>query len=208
VLHVQGGGTVNLSGVTGVANLTFAGHDTVDLTNADFTGTAGLIVVTDLGGNNTIDGAAVTGSHNLIIHGASGDTLTAGGGDNFLVAGAGSEILIGGGATGFELTSATGKATIQRFSATADQLVFSDAAFNLGVDDGKGKNLTTPEQLAASVFSSAANGTFASTQNRFAYNTSTGVLYYSADGKNADRVSIATLSGHPGLKAQDLFFLS
>jgi len=205
VLHVQGSGRVDLSGVSGIANFTFAGGDTVKFTNADFTGTSGLIVVTDLGGGNTIDGSAITGNHNLIVHGAAGDTLTGGGGSNFLVAGGGAEKLIGGsGDTGFALTSATGKATIQRFSAAGDQIVFSDAAFNLGIDDGKGSG--TPEQLAARVFSANSSGSFASAQNRFAYDSATGVLYYSPDGKNADKVSVAVLSGHPTLKAQDLFF--
>ena len=62
--------------------------------------------------------------------------------------------------------------------------------------------------MAASVFSANTNGTFANAQNRFAYNSATGVLFYSADGKNADKVAVATLSGHPTLKSQDLYFFA
>jgi len=213
VLQITGPGTtLNLSKVSGFDYVTVAAGSSgnaMTLGNGNFADTSGLIVVTDLGSGNRINGAAIGAgaNRNLIIHGASGDTLTGGGGTNFLVAGAGLETLIGGtGDTGFALTSATGKATIQRFTATDDQLVFSDAAFNLGADEGQGG--ASPQQLAASVFSSATNGTFANAQNRFAYNAGTGVLYYSADGKNADKVSVAVLSGHPTLKSQDLYFLA
>jgi Ca2+-binding RTX toxin-like protein len=202
--HVQGFDFITLaSGSNG---------NSMTLGNGNYTGTDGLIVVTDLGINNTIDGSAITGSstRNLIVYGgASGDQLFGGGGSNFLVAGsAGSVMTAGAGATGFELTSAASRSTIKGFNISSDQIVFSDAGFDLGANEGQGAGLPGPTQLTASVFSSNTNGTFANAQNRFAYNASTGALLYSPDGKSADAVTVAVLTNHPHLNANNLYFFA
>jgi Ca2+-binding RTX toxin-like protein len=65
------------------------------------------------------------------------------------------------------------------------------------------------QAIAKSLFSPDTNGSFATTANRFAYNTKTGVLFYDADSSGKAHASqrIATLTNHPTLTATDLFFI-
>jgi Ca2+-binding RTX toxin-like protein len=98
--------------------------------------------------------------------------------------------------------------------ASNDELVFSNAGFNLGVDNGKSKgsfgfdHLQPPHPIDASLLSPNTNGTFATTGNRFAYNQSTGQLFYDAQGSTAGSTvhQVATLTNHPTLTAANLFF--
>jgi Ca2+-binding RTX toxin-like protein len=131
-----------------------------------------------------------------------------------MIGGPGLDTLTGGsGADLFLFTSPGTPAaptpdTVTDFSHALDLLCFSDAAFNLGVDEGLGKAAGQP--IAASLFSTATNGTFATAANRFAYNTSTGGLYYDADGTNSASASqlVATLTNHAIVTASDLSFVA
>ncbi|HEU0155837.1 MAG TPA: hypothetical protein VFQ82_07180, partial [Stellaceae bacterium] len=93
------------------------------------------------------------------------------------------------------------------FAHGLDKIVFRDAGFNLGADDGRGT--AAPQRIAPSLFSPRTDGSFATAANRFAYDTKTGVLFYDADGTGAAHASqrIAALTNHPTLAAADLFFV-
>jgi Ca2+-binding RTX toxin-like protein len=82
------------------------------------------------------------------------------------------------------------------------------AASDLGVDDGKGTS--TLRQIAASLFSTSANGTFTNANQRFAYNQSTGNLYYDARGNQASSTVQpgAHFANAPHLTAASLYFIS
>jgi Ca2+-binding RTX toxin-like protein len=85
--------------------------------------------------------------------------------------------------------------------------VFSDAGFNLGLDEGKGT--ATPQKLAASVFSTRTNGTMATKADRFAYNAGTGALFYDPDGSGTRSAAtqVASLLHDPHISVADLFFI-
>ena len=65
------------------------------------------------------------------------------------------------------------------------------------------------QPIATTLFSPDTNGSFATTANRFAYNTKTCGLFYDADGSGKADASqrIATLTNDPTLTAGDLFFI-
>lgn len=134
-----------------------------------------------------------------------------GGGADILTAGQHAK-LTGGGADQFVFatpgsTASPDANTITDFAHGRDRIVFRDAGFALGIDEGKGT--ASPQPIANSLFSPDTNGAFATTANRFAYNTETSVLFYDADGAGTAHASqpIATLTTHPTLTAGDLFFI-
>ena len=65
-------------------------------------------------------------------------------------------------------------------------------------------------QPRKTTFRQITDGTFAATTNRFAYDTSTGKLYYDAQGSASGSTSslIAELTNKPHLTAANLFFTS
>jgi Ca2+-binding RTX toxin-like protein len=95
---------------------------------------------------------------------------------------------------------------ITDFAHGSDRIAVSDAGFRLGLT----KTGTAPQRLPSALFSPAANGTFDRPGERFAYNGSSGALYFDADGNGAShpRQLVAVLSGHPSVTASDLFFVS
>jgi hypothetical protein len=67
------------------------------------------------------------------------------------------------------------------------------------------------QHLAASVFVANSTGTFTNAGQRFAYNTMTGALSYSATGSGSASSAVVVLSGHPSLSAGasgQIFFTS
>jgi hypothetical protein len=70
--------------------------------------------------------------------------------------------------------------------------------------------MLTPQAIASSLFSTSTTGTFISTSQRFAYNQSTGNLYYDSQGnKTGSTVQlVAHLTNDPKLTAANLFFIS
>jgi autotransporter passenger strand-loop-strand repeat protein len=209
---IAGGGTASDTVIAGNGNDTVSlgqGNNTVILGSGNDSVTVG-------DGNNTI---TIVGSAN------STDTIKAGSGNNTLYLGAGHEtVSLGNGNNTLILTTGTydvsaGKGTdlfvfagpqalLDMSFASNDELVFRATGFDLGADNGLGTGI--PQPVAASLFSSHTDGTFATPDNRFAYNASTGVLYYDAPGSTPGSIAfaIADLTNHPHLSAANLFFTS
>jgi ELWxxDGT repeat protein len=178
-----------------VENLILAGAGAVNgagnaLANA-ITGNAANNVLSGGGGNDTLNGAA------------GADTLIGGGGRDKATGGAGDDSFW---FTSPGTLSSPNVMEITDFAHGADRLVFEDAGFNLGVDEGRGTAVV--QLMNPALFSTHTDGTFATAGNRFAYNSSTGSLFYDADGSGnkSSAELIAKLDHQPTLTASDLFF--
>jgi hypothetical protein len=211
LLQLSAAGLVDVAGVSGVEFYTLAGGgaNTVVLHDANLTGLVTLGVQAGAAGD-TLDASAVTSALTqvFLFGGAGSDTLTGGGGSTMIYSGGGADLLIGGsGNDAFGFSSAD-SATIQGFQAGTDVIFFSDAAFDLGVNEGQGASVGFA-RIDPSLFSGNTDGTFATANERFSFDTATGHLFYAEDGSATLPGAIelvATLSGIASLSAFDLLF--
>lgn len=149
------------------------------------------------------------GSANVILGGSGNDKLSGGGGNDILLGDAGNDTLTGG--TGVDLLvggagndvfvfnaaiRASNADVIDGFSTGLDDLRFNNAIFTkIGKDGAMSANA-----FAAGNFTSGQD-----TSDRLIYNTSTGQLFYDADGSKAGgSVLVATLADAPTLLAADI----
>ena len=197
-------GTLKVTGFSGFETIRLAngGADSLTLTNANFTGVSGATIHV-LGGaaGNTVNDSAVTGTNKLVF--------TGGVGNDIIVAGAVTTMTGGAGANRFTFAH-IGTNGITDFGASAsNKIVLRKSGFNLGADQTLATG--TPQHLLASVFVANSTGSFTTTGQRFAYNTTTGALRYSANGSGSASSAVVVLSGHPSLSAGasgQLFFTS
>jgi hypothetical protein len=196
-------GVVNAAGVSGVEHyvLTNGGPNQLTLGDANFAGVTGqTITVSGGNGGDTLSAAGLSPhNHAILIGGGGGDTFIAGLHTTMTETVNFNPTV---NPNRFEFTTPGTAATpdnnvITNFSEFTDVLVFSDLTFNLGIDQGKGTS--TPQTIDQSLFSSHTNGTFDTPNSRFAYDTSTGGLYYDAGGSSTTgaRQLVGTLAGHP-----------
>ena len=141
-------------------------------------------------GNDTVDGAA------------GNDTLIGGTGNDRLAGGTGTDSMTGGAGLDSFVFSEAGTANADRitdFVSASDKVALDDAGFvnigalgNFAAGDGR--------------FWAAAGATSGHDANdRVIYNTSTGSLYYDADGSGAGAAQlIATFTGNPAIAATDI----
>lgn len=188
------GVTVNLSITTqqdtgGAGKDTLTGFERLYGGKGDdtLTGTDGTNRIIGMNGADTINGL---GGNDLISGERGNDTLTGGAGtDKFL----------------FRTPPAPGDAdTITDFShAEGDTIV-------LGASTYSGIGAKPGSVLSADAFYQAAGAeTAQDADDRIIYDTTSGKLYYDADGLGgAGPVIIATLQGHPALLASDILFVS
>lgn len=164
-----------------------------------------------LGGNDTL--IARHAENTVTARGGDGDDTLLGMGNDVLLSGdAGNDLLAGGG--GF--SSMTGGAGADTFffdsvpgDVAADEQI---ADFASGVDAIRLDALVMPALGASGDFAAsdarfAANstGTAQDSSDRVVYNTSSGTLWYDADGSGSGAaLLIATLQGAPGLAATDI----
>jgi Ca2+-binding RTX toxin-like protein len=152
-----------------------AGQEVEWLSTADNAGTAAI----DLTGN------------------ALGQILVGNAGANILDGGAGADTLIGGaGADNFRFATALGGGNVDvvaDFVSGTDKVALDDAIFTA---------IGAPGALAAGAF---ATGTAAGdADDRIVYNSTTGQLFYDADGNGGGgAILFATLTGAPTLAASD-----
>jgi hypothetical protein len=168
-------------------------------------GIAGIGIALDDQFNNTVVNFGT-------ISGADRPAIAFGGGNDLLIVEAGAVfhgvVDLGAGANVIEFEKAgTIHFSIGDFGASStNKLVFSDRGFKLGVAGAT----SSPKPLPPSLFNADSTGKFTTTSQRFAYDTTTGRLFYDARGSAtpASRELVVTLGGHPHLAAGDLFFVS
>ena len=151
-------------------------------------------------GNDTLVGR---GGDDSLKGGLGADRLLGGDGNDLLIGGAGNDTLTGGlGSDAFVLDSLP--SANARFDTVVD---FAAAADKLRLDDDVFAAFTVGVALTASQFVSGAGITTAqTTDQRIAYNTTTGALYYDADGAGGvGAVQFAVLGSttHPALSVGD-----
>jgi Ca2+-binding RTX toxin-like protein len=211
-LLLLGGASGSLAGISGVENyvLGSAGSNSVSLNDSNVAGLASFGIQAGASGDS-IDASAITDLNaKLYLLGSAGDdTMTGGAGADVLVSGGGHDILAGGaGADAFGL-SADAIATIQDFLSGTDALVFSDAQFDLGANEGTGATVGF-DRLDPSAFSTTNDGTFTNAGQRFAYNAASHELLYAAHGSAslpAETHVVAELIGVASLDSHGFFFI-
>ena len=161
--------------------------------------------ITGNAGANLLTGTAFD---DILAGCAGNDTLTGGDGNDTLIGGKGNDRLTGGdGSDCFvfntDPNASSNKDTITDFQSGTDTLQFSKAIFTgLGAIEG---------ELSADQFWSGAGVVKAhDSSDRIIYNTSTGALYYDADGTGSiAAVQVAIIgTSHPVLLASDFHIIS
>jgi Ca2+-binding RTX toxin-like protein len=183
-------------------------------------------------GSNTM---TLGNGNDTVLLGGGQDAITLGNGNNFVLAGSGAAVvkfgsgndigMAGSGEERFELSSgdyqlflgpnlgiahfdsAAGYAAIFGFNPQVDRLWFATNGFDLGIDSATAT--ISPKQLDSALLSANSAGTFDGVDNRFAYDSATGQLFYDAQGSapGSHVQLIATLYGAPQLTAANLFYL-
>ena len=155
---------------------------------------------------NTLNNLLIANNVNSNLYGLAGDDILKGGtGNDYLDGGIGNNILEGGaGSDRFGLNAANqGLNTINDFVTGADKLVLSVANFGGGLI---ANTSVSNDQILIGVGASAATSDI----QRFIYNSSTGALYFDADGNgtNSSAFQIAKLNGNAGLSAGDIWSMN
>jgi hypothetical protein len=158
-----------------------------------------------LTGNAGTNGLTGTGYADRISGGAGDDTLNGGAGNDTLIGGAGNDSLTGGSGSDYFVfdtapNATSNKDTITDFTSGTDKIQLSKAVMT-----ALGSTLGT---LATGQFWSGASVTAGHDgDDRIVYNTTTGALYYDADGSGggaAVQIALLGTSTHPSLLYTDL----
>ena len=176
-----------------VENLTLSGSAAIDGTGNTLdnvlTGNAANNALSGLDGNDTLSG------------GLGNDTLQGGNGNDRLSGGTGNDVLNGGAGTDTFVFDTAPNAlanldTVQDFTSGSDKLSFSRAVF---------AGFTATGAMSVDAFWSGAGVNAAhDATDRLIYNTTTGALWYDADGTGATAaVQVAVLTGAPTLAFTD-----
>jgi Ca2+-binding RTX toxin-like protein len=186
--------TVSYTLSAGVEVETLAAANQPGTAAIDLTGNEIAQIILGTNGANTLSGG--DGADQLVGFGGN-DILLGGSGGDLLNGGAGSDVLNGGqGADLFVFADALGATNVD---AIQD---FATGADKISLDHGIFTGLSTGALAAGAL----AIGTAAQdADDRIIYDSTTGNLYYDADGNGAGAaVLFATLSGHPALAASDI----
>ncbi|WP_225009724.1 DUF642 domain-containing protein [Novosphingobium percolationis] len=155
-------------------------------------------------GKLALDGSG-NDSANVLIGNANANHLSGLGGDDRIVGGKGLDVLTGGtGADTFAFDtkpSNSNRDTITDFTHGEDRLTFSLTVF---------KGFAATGAVDAGAFWAGAGVDAAhDADDRLIYNTTTGTLWYDADGNGkAKAVQVALLEGHPTLDFTDLLVVA
>jgi Ca2+-binding RTX toxin-like protein len=190
--------TANSGGIDSVySSVTFSLNTTnaAAVENLYFTGTSNRN-----GTGNALDNTLVGNSGNNSLNGNSGnDVIDGGAGTDVLIGGIGNDTLTGGTGTDFFLfdsqPSVSNVDVITDFNVADDTIRMENAVYTL---------LTNTGTLATGNFRASATGTAADGNDYILYNTTTGALFYDADGSGAGAaVQFAVVQGTPALTAAD-----
>jgi Ca2+-binding RTX toxin-like protein len=185
------------------------GKNTLTLTDAAFTDTAGMITIDDGNAGNLVDASTLSSGHSIVVHAGGGaNVLTGGAGNDVFFAGGNTTMTGSGGANEF-VFGAAGNNLIKDFAASStNELVFSDAGFNLGLSGAS----STPTQMTAAevatLFTFNTTGKFGNPSRRFAYDTKNGELFASSNGSSGAEHLVATLSDHAAIAPSQLFLIT
>jgi serralysin len=183
---VTGGGTNG----TGSAHLTSIERLITGAFNDSLTGSSGDDFLDGRGGNDTLAGG---GGSDTLIGGAGNDVLR-GDGNDVLNGGAGADSFVFAAAPG-----ALSGGAIADFTTASDKIALDHAAFTA---IGAVGNFAAGD---ARFFAAAGAVAGHDADDRVIYNTTTGALYYDADGSGAGAAQqITVLSGHPALASTDM----
>ena len=186
----------------------------INMYNAVAGSTSGELSVTGTGFGETLNASSFTGngSNGLTLNGGSGDDnivgtgfvdiITGGNGADVITAGAGSDNITGGaGSDTFVFNSVSGADTIVDYTVADDSIQLSKAIFTGLGDIGA---------LSSDEFISGAGLTVADDEtHRIVYDTTSGNLYYDADGFGGDAaVQIATFTGTPDLLSSEFAIIA
>src|SRR3954469_612223 len=188
-----------------------AGFDTLDFGTAKSAIVVDLTAGTLVGGGETGGSASLTsiesaigGAFNDRLSGSAGaDSLDGGAGNDTLDGRGGNDSLTGGvGADAFVFDTAPGTGNVDQvtdFVSATDKLSFDNAVFTAL---GAAGNFAAGD---ARFFAGAGASSGHDASDRLIYNTTTGQLFYDADGNGAGAsVLVATLQGAPALAATDV----
>src|SRR3954467_1698542 len=177
-------GTGNFSGVGNALNNVLSGGAGIDT----LAGGIGRDTIYGGAGEDTLHGGTID------TPGAEADSLSGGAGDDVLTGGDGRDIFR------FDVAPGTANAdVITDFTSGSDRIALDPAAYaNLGA---LGNFAAGDARLPAGAgFTSGRDAS-----DRVVYDTSTGKLYYDADGSGAGAAQlVATLSNRPALAAADI----
>ncbi|WP_426955559.1 hypothetical protein [Muricoccus radiodurans] len=189
VAEVAGGGTDT---IFSSVNFTLGAGIEVEVLRV----TAGVGGLT-LTGNELANQLYGANAADVLNGGAGGDVLVGAAGADTLNGGAGNDVLIGGADSDTFILSnlAADRDVISDFVSGTDHLQVSASLFGGGLSAGS---------LAAGQFVANTTGLAGDADDRFIYNTASGVLVYDVNGSAAGgAVQIATLTGMPTLTASD-----
>jgi serralysin len=177
-----------------------AGFENLRLRSVDASG-----IVRQVGTGNELDNV-MDSSMDSELYGLGGDDMLSvvNGADNILDGGTGNDTLQGAfnANDSFHFSVAPG-------AANADLVAgFTSGIDDIGLDNTAHAGIGTAGRFSAgdARFWSSGTGTAHDADDRVVYNTSTGQLWYDADGTGAASAQlIATLQGAPALAASDIF---
>jgi Ca2+-binding RTX toxin-like protein len=152
-----------------------------------------------LSGTTAING---TGNilNNVLVGNKGANTLSGGGGNDTLYGGLGNDILSGGAGNDIFVFNTTLNATANKDSIS-DFISGQDKVY---LDKDIFTTLTTVGTLNAAYFRANATGAAGDANDYILYNTSSGALFYDADGNGQGvAVQFATLTTKPAITAKD-----
>ncbi|MDX1914253.1 MAG: calcium-binding protein, partial [Methylophilus sp.] len=185
--------SVNYTLTSNVENLTLTDNINANGGTANINGTGNALnnIITGNAGDNVLDGKE---GNDTLIGGDGNDTLTGGAGIDILNGGAGHDTYV----FNTNLNAITNKDTIQGFNVVDDQILLDFSIFN-----AIGPNLDVIEFRSGAGYITAATA-----DQRIIFNTSTGALYYDADGLGGvTATQFATLTGTVGALTNNSFSL-
>ena len=156
-------------------------------------GNAGANSLTGTAYNDSLDGGA---GNDSLIGGAGNDTLIGGNGNDTLTGGAGSDYFV----FNVAANASSNKDTVTDFELGVDKLQFSKAVY-------AGLGSIVGPLSSGQFWSGAGVVTAHDADDRIIYNTTTGALYYDADGTGSSaavQIAIIGTSTHPALAYSDI----
>jgi Ca2+-binding RTX toxin-like protein len=170
--------------------------------NVNATSAANGLVIIGNSGANSLSGSAFAdtldgGAGNDILSGGNGnDRLAGGNGNDILTGGAGADVFV----FNFAPITTTNRDRIADFVTNADTIEIARSVMT---------GLSVPGPLNSADFRSGADVIAAGdATDRIIYNTSTGALYYDADGTGPSAaIQFAHLSGNPTLTSEDFWII-